>query len=239
MLMFSRGLLTACGGIIFSILAVGVSAALEPPSQDLLKHLGSEDFKERASAQGALLEWARKQPETAKDWLFRRALSDADPEARRRYTAVLRDLVVDDYLKDGEGYVGIMMTAVQLQVPNDPVQRTGVSVTLVVPDTAGAKAGLVPGDVIVEAGDQVWRDLMAVENFSTWIRSHKPGQKVTVKVFRNGNLVPMDLVLGRRPPESGMFMFGQLPDSASLANEAELAKDAYFRNWFEARKAGK
>ncbi|MEI7927127.1 MAG: hypothetical protein WCH40_01155, partial [Verrucomicrobiales bacterium] len=91
----------------------------------------------------------------------------------------------------------------------------------------------------VEAGDQVWRDLMAVENFSTWIRSHKPGQKVTVKVFRNGNLVPMDLVLGRRPPESGMFMFGQLPDSASLANEAELAKDAYFRNWFEARKAGK
>lgn len=239
MLMFSRGLFVTCFRIILSILAVDVGTALEPPSQDLLKHLGSEDFKERTSAQGTLLEWARKQPETAKDWLFGRAVNDGDPEARRRYTAVLRDLVVDDYLKDGEGYVGIMMTAVQVQVPKDPVQRTGVSVTLVVPDTAAAKAGLVPGDIIVEAGDQVWRDLMAVEKFSTWVRSHKPGQKVTVQVFRNGNLVPMDLVLGRRPPESGMFMFGQLPDSASLANEAELAKDAYFRNWFEARKAGK
>jgi hypothetical protein len=29
-----------------------------------------------------------------------------------------------------------------------------------------------------------------------------------------------------------MFMFGEAPDPSVLAKEAELAKDAYFRKWF-------
>jgi len=225
--------------ILSWILSVSAAAAFDQPDAGLLGRLGSEDFKERMSAQGALLEWARKQPETAKDWLFDHSVNDADPEVRRRYTAVLKELMADEYLKDGEGYVGVMMMAVQVQVPGDPAPRFGVSVSLVVPDSAAAKAGLVVGDLIVEAGDQSWKDPGVVDLFSNWVRGHKPGQKVTLKLLRNGKVLSLDLVLGRRPPESGMFMFGEAPDSATLAREAEAAKDAYFRNWFENRKAGK
>ncbi|OYV04736.1 MAG: hypothetical protein CFE26_15295 [Verrucomicrobiales bacterium VVV1] len=223
------------GGVVLWLMA-WTALALEPPAAEMLGRLGSENFKERLTAQASLLEWARKNPAEAKDWLFDRALNDGDPEVRRRYTAVLRELVIDvDYLQDGEGYVGIMMAPAPVMVPGDALARMGIRATLVVPGTAAAASGLVPGDVIVEAGDQSWRDLTAVDEFSKWIRQHKPGQKVTFKLLRNGKLEPIEVVLGRRPPDSGMFMFGELPDTAALAKEAELAKDAYFRNWFQKR----
>lgn len=225
-------------GLVWS-LALASAHGVEQPSDEVLGHLGSEDFKERMTAQGALLEWARKQPEPAKDWLFRRAIDDANPEMRRRFTAVLKDLVSDEYLRDGEGYVGIRMMTVQVQVPDDKAQRFGISVSLVVPDSAAAKAGLMLGDVIVEAGDQKWNNPTADMLFTTWVRGHKPGQKITLKVLRNGKVLSLDLILGRRPPDSDMFMFGEPPDSATLAREAEAAKDAYFQNWFESRKAGR
>lgn len=223
-------------GVWFCLLVAQSVPALEPPADAVLGQLGSEHFKERQAAQGALLEWARKNPVEAKDWLFERALNDGDPEARRRYTAVLRDLVIEvDYLTDGEGYVGILMAPAPVMVPGDALARMGVRVTLVVPGTAAAACGLVPGDVIVQTGDQIWRDLTAVDEFSKWIRGHKPGQKISMKLMRGGKLESVELMLGRRPPDPGVFMFGEMPDSAALAKEAELAKDAYFRNWFQKR----
>lgn len=226
-------------GLLSWVLALVPAMALEPPPDALTARLGSEDYKERMAAQGALIEWARKDPGQAKDWLFGQSVGHADPEIRRRFTAVLKDLIDEEYLKDGEGYVGIMMMPIKAQVPGVPAERFGVSISLVVPDSAAAKAGLAVGDVIVEAGDQVWKDASVVEQFSAWVRGHKPGQKVTLKVMRNGKILEQELVLGRRPPESGMLLFGEPPDSATLAREAQEAKDAYFRNWFEQRKAAK
>jgi hypothetical protein len=220
-------------------MACSMASAMEPPDSGLLQRLGSEEFKQRKEAQSSLLEWARKSPTEAKDWLLERALSDADPEVRRRYTAVLRDVVIDtDYLEDGEGYVGILMAPAPVQVPGDALARMGIRATIVVPGTAAAAAGLVPGDVIVEVGDQVWRDLSAVDEFSQWVRKHKPGQKVTMKILRNGEVKPLEVVLGRRPPESGMLLFGEAPDTEILAREAEMAKDTYFRNWLQKRVDG-
>ena len=234
-----RQLASMSRGFLLGLCCIAAAMAIEEPSEAVLSRLGVEDFKERMSAQAALVEWGRSQPEEAKGWLFSRSVNDVDPEVRRRFTAVLRELVIDDYLKDGEGYAGVMMMALQIQIPGDRALRTGLSVSLVMPDSAAAKAGLMVGDVITEAGEQIWHDASAVELFTTWVRGHKPGQKVTLKVLRNGNFVPLELVLGRRPPESGMLMLGEPTDKASLAREVEAAKDAYFRNWFENRKAEK
>ncbi len=232
----SKRLTAIRGGVGFIMVAWGSALALEPPAAEILGQLGSENFKERQTAQSVLLEWARKNPAEAKNWLLERALNDGDPEARRRYTAVLRELVIDvDYLQDGEGYVGILMAPAPVMVPGDALARMGIRATLVVPGTAAAASGLVPGDVIVEVGGQVWRDLTAVDEFSRQIRKYKPGQKVTMKLLRNEKLESIEVVLGRRPPESGMFMFGEAPDTAALAMEAELAKDTYFRKWFKER----
>lgn len=228
------------GGMLFTLVAWSPVMAFEPPAAEVLGQLGSENFKERQTAQDSLREWARKNPTEAKSWLFERALNDGDPEVRRRYTAVLRELVIDvDYLQDGEGYVGILMAPAPVMVPGDALARMGIRATLVVPGTAAAASGLVPGDVIVEVAGQVWRDLTAVDEFSKQIRKYKPGQKVTMKLLRNEKLESIEVVLGRRPPESGMFMFGEAPDPSVLAKEAELAKDAYFRKWLKERIEGK
>jgi hypothetical protein len=234
-----RQLPLICRGVLFGLCCITAAKAFEEPPEAVLSRLGVEDFKERMSAQGALVEWARAQPLEAKDWLFSRSVNDPSPEVRRRFTAVLRELVIDDFKKDGEGYAGIMMMALQIQMPGDPGVRMGLNVSLVIPDSAAAKAGLVVGDVITEAGDQMWHDATAVELFTQWVRGHKPGQKIMLKVLRNGNFIPLELVLGRRPPGTGIFMPGELPDKAALERDAEVAKDAYFRNWFENRKAEK
>ncbi len=230
-----------CRGILYWALILTSGWSLEPPPNEVMGKLGSESYTDRIGAQGVLREWALKSPEPAKGWLFEHSVGDPDPEIRKRCTSVLKDLIDQEYLQDGEGYFGIRMMAIpQVQVPEMKAPQVGISVILVVPDSAAAKAGLAIGDVIVQAGDQIWNDpLTAVEQCSAWVRGHKPGQKVTIKILRNGKVVPLDLVLGRRPPDSGMFMFGELPDSATLAREDQAAKDAYFRDWFEKRKAGK
>lgn len=230
-----------CCGILYLALTLTSGWALEPPPNEVLGKLGAESYAERIGAQGFLREWALKDPEPAKGWLFQHAVGDPDPEIRKRCTSVLKDLIDQEYLKDGEGYVGIMMMAInQVPIPGEKAPRVGISVNLVVPDSAASKAGLVVGDVIVEAGDQIWKEpFTAVEQFSTWVRGHKPGQKVTLKLLRNGKVIPLDLILGRRPQGAGMLMFGEPPDSETLAREEQAAKDTYFRNWFERRKAGK
>lgn len=230
-----------CLGILYWALTLTSGWALEPPPNEVQGKLGSESYSDRMGAQGALREWALRDPEPAKGWLFEHSVGDPDPEIRKRCTAVLKDLIDQEYLKDGEGYIGILMMAIpQVQVPGEKAPRVGITVNLVVPGSAAAKAGLVVGDVIVEAGDQIWNDAVtAVPQFSTWVRSHRPGEKVTIKILKNGKVIPLDLVLGRRPPESGVLMLGELPDSSTLAREEQEAKDAYFREWFENRKAGK
>ena len=47
-----------------------------------------------------------------------------DPEVRERCLAILRDLVNDEYLKDGEGYIGIrMQDEMATAVPGDVKPR--------------------------------------------------------------------------------------------------------------------
>ncbi|BCU76961.1 hypothetical protein llg_16760 [Luteolibacter sp. LG18] len=215
----------------------GVGRAATGPPPAVLKQLGAEDFKERQTAQDALLAWGRKTPKTALEWLYLRSLGEVDPEIRRRCTSVLRELVLDVYRQEGEGYVGILMQAVAVVVPGDPGKRFGVRVTFVIPGGPAAKAGIAAGELIVGAGDRVWRDMEAVPDFQRWIRGHKPGTKVTLKALRGNQLADVVVELDRRPPEvERMLPFGDVPDVGKLKQEAE---DTYFKEWLEKRKARK
>ena len=63
-------------------------------------------------------------------------------------------------------------------------------------ESAAAKAGLKEGDVITKVDDKSINDPDALTEV---IRSHKPGDKVKVKVLRNNQPLEVDVTLRQRP----------------------------------------
>lgn len=211
-----------------------LSFSLELPSEPFL-NLGAEVFRERESAQAELLAWARDQREPAIEELFRQSRVADNPEVRERCLGVLRELVNDEFLKDGEGYIGIRMQDELTNVPGDPKPRAVIRVMQVVPDSAGHQAGLQFNDLITGMGDHVWYEGPATLSFGEKIRQLKPETKVMLKVLRNGELIDIEVKLGRRPIFADNPIFEQRQEDVDAAERA--AKEAYFNRWMERRKS--
>lgn len=220
------------GMVVASFSAWGLELPLEPFS-----NLRSKEFQLREAAQLKLLSWARQQPEPAMSELFFQSRVADDPEVRERCLNVLRDLITDEYLKDGEGYIGIIMRDLVVDVPGDPKPRSVINVMQVLAGSAALRAGLQANDLIAGLDDLVWHDGLASLPFSERIRSKKPNSKVTVQVLRAGKLIDFVVTLGRRPPIPNNLFFNDQtfdPDAIERA-----AKEAYFRRWLSQRKTPK
>lgn len=208
---------------------------LELPANPLEK-LGSETFSTREEGQSEILGWARNQQvEAVRDELFRQSQTASDPEVRARCLAVLKDLVSDDYFKEGEGYIGIRMQDEFATFPGDPKPRAVIRVTQVVPDSAAEKAGLALNDLIGELDGKVWRESPMAQPFGDKIRVQKPGAKVNLKVLRDGKIVDVVVTLGRRPLIADTPFFTD--DDIDMDAMERTAKDAYFRRWLDRKKS--
>ena len=74
----------------------------------------------------------------------------------------------------------------------------GVFVNTVYPDTAAQRGGMLEGDVIVSLGG---REVTTVESLRLALGGFAPGDSVVVTVFRDGQFLDLDLILGDRPAE--------------------------------------
>lgn len=210
--------------------------SLELPGKEFL-NLRSHKFQDRESAQAELLAWARMQPEPAMDELFRQSRIADDPEVRERCLNILRELVIDDYAKEGEGYIGIAMRPEIGNVPGDPNPRGVIRVTLVQPDTPAQKADIRMNDLIVGLDQDVWREVDASLVFREKIRMLKPNTKVELKILRDGVVTAVVVSLARRPLMADQLFFnGQNLD---MEASERVAKEAYFRLWLSQRKLKK
>jgi predicted metalloprotease with PDZ domain len=214
----------------------GLAWAIEVPAEPLAD-LNAEEFRKRETAQGRLLEWAKEQGEPATDAIFRQFRESADPEVRNRCLGILRDLAIDQYQLDGKGYVGINMQNEIAKVPGDPRARSVIRVTAVMPDSAAEAAGLQVNDLIAGLEDDVWHLGLASQAFSDRIQKLKPGTKVKLKILRDGKLLDVEVKLGKRPFYADDPFFGGLHENLEAAERE--AKEAYFRDWLERRKARK
>lgn len=210
--------------------------AIEVPAEPLAD-LKSEQFRQREQAQAELLAWARKQPEAAMDELFRLSRVADDPEVRERCLDVLREMVNDEYLKEGEGYIGIRMLDELANIPGEPKPRGVIRVIQVVADSAAQQAGLQLNDLIAGMGDQVWHEGAISLLFGEKIRQLKPNTKVMLKVLRNGNPLDIEIKLGKRPLFADNLFLD--PRQVDLEAAERAAKDGYFRRWLERRKTRK
>jgi hypothetical protein len=202
----------------------------------LFSRLKSEDFKTRESAERELLDWGRLNPELAKRLLFQKSRFANDPEIRQRCLNVLRDLVVDDYLKHGEGYLGVSMREAFQQVPNDLKLRGVVIVSGVMPDSSAEKAGIEVNDVIVGLDDTVWY-AGARDHFADAIRNKNAKSTVLLRVLRAGKILDLTAILGRRLSGLDSLLLNSPNENLRKMEKAE--KNAYFLHWLSLQKISK
>lgn len=213
-------------------LVVGHAEGVELPAT-ALTNLRSQEFRERETAQVELLIWGRGQPGPAMTELLKQSQTADDPEVRERCLAVLRDLVTDEYLKEGEGYIGIVLRDEIAEVPGEPKPRGGIRVTQVQPDSPAEHAGIRLNDLIVGINGEVWHETL----FRANVRMMKPNMKVDLKILRDGGLLDLKVTLGRRPLIADTPFFpGQTVDPDAIER---AAKEAYFRRWLSQRKLPK
>jgi predicted metalloprotease with PDZ domain len=223
--------------VVTALLASSISGwSFEIPPKTLAS-LGSREFREREIAQVELLGWSRRQPEASMTELLRQSRKAEDPEVRQRCLNVLHELVIDEYSREGEGFIGIALKDEISNVPGDPKPRRVIRVTEVRLDAPARQAGIQLNDLIVGLNDQVWHDEDASPPFREKIRAMKPDTKVVLEVLRDGELIDCKVTLARRPVLADRpFFNGQNFDPEA---SEQAAKDAYFRRWLNQRKLPK
>lgn len=207
--------------------------AIELPAVPLSR-LGSDQFSARELAQEELLEWCRKRPGPSMDELFRQTRVSKDPEVRERCRSILKELVTDEYLKDGEGYIGIALMDDLANIPGEPNPRNAIRISLVEAGSPGEKAGLKANDLIVALNGKTGPEVQGFLKFQEEIRKRKPQTKVRLKVLRGVETVEVEIRLGRRLPLPNDLFF----DGGKIDPEAieRASKDAYFRRWYDQKK---
>jgi predicted metalloprotease with PDZ domain len=212
--------------VLVSLLGCGIGQSLELPES--FAGLSAAQFDRRESSQADLLEWARQNPGPAMDELYKQSRFAVDPEARARCIEVLRSLVCEEYMKEGEGYIGIALSDEIHKVPGEAVPRNVIRVTEVRGDTPGQKAGIRLNDLIVGFDGKGWLDNQSSALFRERIRGMKPESNVGLTILRDGKLLEVKVRLGRRPLAADFFLNGINLDTESAE---KAAKEAYFNRW--------
>lgn len=223
--------MTAIIAVLFA--AKGTSIAGDVP-ENMMQGLRSEVFKTRIENQQHLLEWARKDPKQAAENLYQRSITDEDPEVRSRCHNVLRELITDQYLKDGKGYVGIIMGALRLPAGEGNRMEERLRVDSVVQGGPADKAGIRVGDLILAVNNKA----LAAEDVSTAfkdkIQGMRPGDKVILSLQRANEDLEIPVFLGKLPPGADQRIFGE--PQQSIEELDRIAREAYIQRWLDARK---
>lgn len=211
---------------VYSTTAGSAQEARIPPL--IYEGLAAEKFADRESAQRQLLEWSRKLPEKSLPLLYRQSQEAPDPEIRSRCLGVLKDLVIEREYK-ADGFLGIGMSEVGVELPNKGGATQAIRVTMVVVGSGAEQAGITAGALIVGLDDQTWKKEGMMGEFSGKIRNLKPGNEVTLQLLENGGIVRKKVKLGERPIAS------LDPENEEPAMANQRAKDLFFRQWLDKR----
>lgn len=176
--------------------------------------LGSEDFSEREAAAAALREAAERAPRFLLLALAERYGKVRDLERRFRLEALLTPLAETYLFALPPGFIGINMEWWMEE------GEAGIRVLSVLPDHAGARAGLKEGDVIVSTGGKTVAETGSLTGFTEWIAGHAPGTVLRVEFLRAGERKAVLFPLDARPE----------PLEGRTVEEVEARVRAWFRS---------
>ncbi len=110
--------------------------------------------------------------------------------------SMVSDLVKNGYVT-GKPILGISVADVDESVTSYGVPQ-GAIIRVVTPDLCGAKAGLQAGDIVTKIGDT---DVTSASDLTSAISNYKPGDKVTLTIFRSGETKTVEVTLEESTPE--------------------------------------
>ncbi len=129
------------------------------------------------------------------------ALVGAPPADTRDKTAAHRIV-----MQRGSSYLGIAV----VEIDSDRAkalhlkEERGVEVTCLDPGSPAEKAGLKPGDVVLEYNGE---HVQGGEQFIRLVRETPPGHTAKLVVWRNGANETLTAAIGQRPPGAFAFQF--------------------------------
>lgn len=150
-----------------------------------------------------------------------------DPEIRVRCMSVLRQLVIDDYLKEGDGYIGIALLGEMTKIPQDPKPRGVIRITQVQPNSPASRAAILVGDRIIGLDREIWYEADMYIKFQNRIKATKPDTRVTLHILRENVILDVLMMLVRRPVaiDNSLFFSRRGSDLDGLET---AAKEGYF-----------
>lgn len=111
-------------------------------------------------------------------------------------------IVMDGLVKDGKvtrGWIGVEPNELSPELAEAfgvAGANAGVIITGVLQDGPAARAGMLPGDVIVQVDEQRVRN---VAEMMTAVASLQPGQRADFEILRNGQSMTLNIVPSERP----------------------------------------
>ena len=110
--------------------------------------------------------------------------------------SMVSDLVKNGYVT-GKPILGIIVADVEESVTSYGVPQ-GAIIRVVTPDLCGAKAGLQAGDIVTKIDNT---DVTSASDLTSAIGNYKPGDKVTLTIFRSGETKTVEVTLEESTPE--------------------------------------
>lgn len=215
--------------IIFFTSAFGIEL-----SPKFFADLGNEEFRVREVAQVQLLELAKNHHDESLNEIYTQSQTSKEPEVRARCMVILRQLVMEQYMQEGSGFVGIVRDNRLAVIPGKQKPCHVVAVNGVGTGTPSDRAGIKINDLIVSLNGVGWLEQDASAAFGNQIAALKPGTKAVLEILRDGTMIDVQVVLTRRPLSAELRFFGEQGVDPGAADRA--AMENYFREWLNQRK---
>lgn len=108
---------------------------------------------------------------------------------------ILAEIETGKYVAQTHPFIGVELGAMTSQIRNylNYSGKSGAVIGNVVPGSPADQVGLQPGDVVVQINHQ---PVNKPEDVTNTVKTMKVGQKVTLLVWRQGSLQPVDVTLG-------------------------------------------
>ncbi len=120
-----------------------------------------------------------------------------------RVKEVVKEILEYGFL--GEAFLGIsyvdisdpqVRRSLEQRLPGVRFPAQGMFVVEIVPRTPADAAGIQPGDVILQIDG---RPVRRIEDMQGYLRRKQPGERITLRVWRDGQTLDLSAVLMRRP----------------------------------------